>query len=265
MTTQNNPWQERRVIGDAVLYLGDALEIMAVLDPVPVIISDPPYGNANNDGDLNASLSAKRGVKAKAILNDDANSMREVVSGTLSHAARLLDPEASACCYFCGGGGPNLLFTWLANRMNEGGLTFFHSVIWDKINPGLGLRYRRRHEMMMVGMRKGSRIRWNPAVKPMANILVASAPANRVHPNQKPDGLIQRLVEAHSLPGDTVLDPFMGSGTTGVAALREGRRFIGIELDPDHFATACRRIEAASREPRMDIPASPCPEQISLM
>jgi len=157
------------------------------------------------------------------------------------------------------------MFAWLANRMGPGGLTFFHSVIWDKLNPGLGQRYRRRHEMIMVAIRKGSRIRWNPAVKPIPNILQASAPANRVHPNQKPEGLLQRIVEAHSLPGDVVLDPFMGSGTTGVAAMREGRQFIGIELDPDHFATACRRIEAATREPRLVIPAAPAPEQQSLI
>lgn len=149
--------------------------------------------------------------------------------------------------------------------MDSDGLAFFHSVIWDKLNPGLGQRYRRRHEMLMVATRKGSRIRWNPAIKPIPNILQASPPRNRLHPNQKPEGLLQRIVEAHSLPGDVVLDPFMGSGTTGVAALREGRRFIGIELSPEHYETACRRIEAAAREPRMDIPAAPPPEQTSLI
>ena len=56
------------------------------------------------------------------------------------------------------------------------------------------------------------------------------------------------LVKRASLPGETILDPFMGSGTTGVAALKLGRRFIGIEIEPAYFEIACRRIEQAQRE-----------------
>lgn len=98
--TEAIPWQERRVIGDAVLYLGDALDIMPALAPVPVIVSDPPYGNSNHDADRNARLNAHRGIEGKPIANDDADGMRRVVDGTLKHAAHLLDRKASACCYF---------------------------------------------------------------------------------------------------------------------------------------------------------------------
>ena len=65
------------------------------------------------------------------------------------------------------------------------------------------------------------------------------------HPTQKSLGLMEKLVLIHSNEGDTVLDPFMGSGTTGVACANTGRRFIGIELDPEYFAIAKQRIESA--------------------
>ena len=66
------------------------------------------------------------------------------------------------------------------------------------------------------------------------------------HPTQKSLGLMEELVLIHSDEGDTVLDPFMGSGTTGVACVNTGRRFIGIELDPEYFAIAKQRIESAN-------------------
>ena len=66
----------------------------------------------------------------------------------------------------------------------------------------------------------------------------------RTHPNEKPETLMGKLVRLCSRGGETILDPFMGSGTTGVAAVRAGRRFIGIEIDPAHFETAVQRIRA---------------------
>ena len=69
------------------------------------------------------------------------------------------------------------------------------------------------------------------------------------HPTQKPEPLLARWMVDFTDPGETVFDPFMGSGTSGVAAVKRGRGFIGIEQDPQHFDTACRRIEAAQRQP----------------
>lgn len=94
-----------RTIGDCTLYLGDCREILLHLPKVDVVITDPPYGNSNHDGDLNARLNDYRGLENKPIANDDANSMRDVVDGMLKHAAALLPKGASACCCFCGGGG----------------------------------------------------------------------------------------------------------------------------------------------------------------
>lgn len=71
--------------------------------------------------------------------------------------------------------------------------------------------------------------------------------ARREHKNEKPVALMIRLINWLTPPGSTVLDPFAGSGTTGVAALRSGRTFVGVEKDADHFATACARLRAEER------------------
>ena len=73
------------------------------------------------------------------------------------------------------------------------------------------------------------------------------------HPTQKPLSLIKKLVCEFTNEGDTILDPFMGSGTTGVACVQTGRNFIGIEIDPTYFAIAERRIKEAEAQPRLEI------------
>jgi len=74
---------------------------------------------------------------------------------------------------------------------------------------------------------------------------------NGEHPTEKPLALMADLVRQFSNQGELVLDPFMGSGSTGVACIQEQRRFIGIEMDAGYFATACARIEAATRQGRL--------------
>ena len=80
-----------------------------------------------------------------------------------------------------------------------------------------------------------------------------SYPKGFPHPSPKPLALAEWLVTNMTAAGDTVLDPFMGSGTTGVACVQAGRSFIGIEIDPDYFAVAKKRIEEAQMQPRLDI------------
>ena len=95
-----------------------------------------------------------------------------------------------------------------------------------------------RHEQAFL-LAKGNPPR--PA-KALPDVLPWKYTGNQLHPTQKAVEVIQPLIEAFSRPGETVLDPFMGSGTTGVAAAQCGRRFIGIELDSQHFETARTRI-----------------------
>ena len=254
-------------IGLATLYLGDCLEALASMESesVDMIWTDPPYGHSNGDGDFLASRSEimrdGRATKASVIANDSQDDMRRVVDGMLKEAARLLRHDSCCCCCCC---GPRPTFAWLAQRMDGDGLEFFHSVIWDKANPGVGWRYRRQHEMVMVAHRKGGRLAWNDSVPAVPNVIRLAKPRAQEHPNEKPIALMELMISAHTTPGNVVLDPFMGSGSTGVAAVQIGRQFIGVEIDPAHFETACRRIEDAQRIQDMFSPP-PAMTQTSLL
>lgn len=84
----------------------------------------------------------------------------------------------------------------------------------------------------------------------MGNVLTVPRTGNDHHPTEKPVELVGFLIKM-SPPNAVILDPFMGSGTTGVAAHLFGRKFIGIDIEPVHFKTACERIENAQRQPQM--------------
>jgi site-specific DNA-methyltransferase (adenine-specific) len=127
--------------------------------------------------------------------------------------------------------------------MDNAGLQFFHSVIWDKVNPGLGWRYRRQHEMVMVSHRSGGRLAWADDKRATSNIYRQSPPRKREHPNQKPVEMPAHFIGLHTTPGQAILDPFMGAGTTLVAAKDLGRRAVGIELDERYCEIAARRLQ----------------------
>ena len=226
-----------------------------------MIFTDPPYGHENHVDDLNARLNDHRKIKGKPIANDGAWEMRHVLDFMLWQAARILKSDCCCCCCCCCG-GPSPTFAWVAQRMDQFGLQFFHSVIWDKVNPGLGWRYRRQHEMVMVAHRAGGKLRWSDDKVAVPNILQISPPRERLHPNEKPLALVNRFIALHSMPGDVVLDPFAGSGTTLVAAKQLGRRAIGIELDKAHCERAVERLSQAALT--FDEPA-PESEQASLL
>jgi len=250
-------------IGDCTLYLGDCLEILPTLGArsIDMIWTDPPYGHSNHNGDWNARLNESRGIEGRPIMNDDAGAMRHVVNGMLNAAVSFLKSNSCICCCCGGGGGPRPTFAWVAERLDRDGLTFFHSVIWDKLNPGLGWRYRRQHEMVMIAHVANGQLSWaNPNVA-TRNIVSMMPPRDRVHPNEKPIPLISHFLRLHTSGNQTVLDPFMGSGTTGVACVKEGRKFVGIEIEPKYFDIACRRIEEAYKQPDMFV-AEPAPKAV---
>ena len=245
-------------IGEATLYHGDCLEILPTLEAesVDMVWTDPPYGHANGDGDLLSRRAAAVGdgcaSRAVPIANDEPDTMRAVVDGMLLEASRLLKADCCCCCCCCcGGGGPSPTFAWLAHRMDQSGLQFFHSVIWDKKNPGMGWRYRRQHEMVMVSHRRGGKLAWREGEPSTSNIVSISKPRDDDHPNIKPVELVHGFIQRHTESAGTVLDPFMGSGTTGVACANLGRKFIGIEIEERYFQIACERIAAAYAQGRL--------------
>jgi len=228
------------------IYHGDCRDVLPMLgrESVTLLWTDPPYGHGNHDGDFNARLNAHRGLADQPIANDSPEAMRAVLNAMLLLAVPVL--RADCCCCCCcggGGGGPRPTFAWVADRMDRDGLTFFHSVIWDKNNPGLGWRFRRQHEMVMVAHRTGGKLSWADDDIAVANVQALGPPRDRQHPNEKPLDLPARFVVWTTRPGDLVLDPFMGSGTTLRAAKDLGRRAIGIEIEERYCEIAARRLD----------------------
>jgi len=207
-------------IGNAKLYLGDCRDVLPTLPKVDAVITDPPYGTENGLG---------YGRQHKKILNDSDLSVVEVA---LDLARPVCDGNALV---FYSPRVAHAFHLATASYRWGGGL------VWDKKAPGLGGGLRYQHECIAVF---GDVKRLSNTFSVLRHFRDASE-----HPHQKPDGLMDALVGAYE--AQSILDPFMGSGSTGAACARLGRAFIGIELDPAHFETALRRIEDAQRQGRL--------------
>lgn len=208
----------RETIGSATLYHGDSREIVPTLGHIAAVVTDPPYGMAFR--------SNYREVKHAAIANDNDD-------GALLWACGL-EPSHSAYI-FC---------RW----DNLSAVPKPRSVVtWVKPNHSMGdLDHEHGRQTELILFYPGPHHEW-PGQRP-TDVIKAPRTGNEHHPSEKPVQLMSAIIR---WTRGAVLDPFMGSGSTGVAAVREGRRFTGIELDAAHFETACKRIEAATRQPDM--------------
>jgi len=243
------------------LYLGDCLEVLPTFPDasVPMIWTDPPFGHGNMQDDLQAArvrdgvLGARR-ADVQPIANDTGEGFERILTGFLDEATRLLTPDCCCCCC-CGGGGggPQPTFARVAKWIDER-LEFFHAVVWDKSarGNGMGWRYRRNYEFVMVAHRRGGTLLWQEGAPAIPNVLRDMPVADRQHPNEKPLALVKRFLGVHGNGGGLVLDPFMGSGTTGVACVQLGREFVGIEIEPKYFDIAVTRIDQERRQGRLE-------------
>lgn len=238
------------------LYLGDCLEYMKSMPDksIDMIFTDPPYGHNNNNGDLISRREAALGKgeytpeKNRPIANDGEEA-NELFKNVLPELNRILFPGGCCCC--CGdGGGPDPQFARWSLWMNEV-FDFKQMVVWDKGPMGMGWHYRRSYETILVAQKRGASCKWYDTSKKIENIIRPGKGIHKIipiadeHPTQKPVSLAAHFIKLHSLPGDTIFDPFMGSGTTGVACVQLGRNFIGCELEPKYFEIAKKRIEQA--------------------
>jgi site-specific DNA-methyltransferase (adenine-specific) len=152
-----------------------------------------------------------------------------------------------------------VLWFWSEIDIPEARLPLVATHIWHRTNVN-GKIYEPIFHYAADGRKRRSEIRPHAAV---FNGVGPGCTEYAGHPTQKPIDLMQWLVEKTS---GSILDPFMGSGTTGVAAVKLGRRFIGIEREPKYFDIACRRIEAAYAQPDLFVKSpEPKPEQLSLL
>lgn len=238
------------VIGNATLYLGDCMDILPTLQKVDAVITDPPYssGGFQEAGKSSGSI----GTRGDETLHMDNLSTR----GYLRLMKRVLLDCKSDEFY---------VFTdwkmWINtfDAMEDAGVRVRNMLVWDKEQMGMGMPWRNQHELCAYGKRRPGQI----VTGKSGNVIRCPRSGNKNHPTEKPVSLMVALLE-NSL-ADTILDPFMGSGTTGVAAMQLGRKFIGIEREPKYFEIACKRIEQAVAQGQLFAPEQPKQEQQSLL
>ena len=209
----------KEVLADGIeLWLGDCREVTAQIGEFDVVATDPPYGMAFR--------SNHRAVRHSAIDNDK--------TPELLQWACELSPRHSSYI-FCRWDNlqdvpkPRSLVTWVKNNWSMGDLNHEHA---------------RQTEVALFFPGPAHRF---PSGRPQ-DVIFAPRTGNDNHPTEKPVQLMRAVLEWTE---GLVFDPFMGSGTTGVAAVELGRPFVGVELDPAHFDTACRRINDALRRPQL--------------
>jgi len=224
-----------RVIGDATLYLGDCRDILPTLPRVDAVITDPPYGIGENSRKV-----ASRGKLAAARDYGEFDWDKSPPEKSLIDAIR----NASTWQAFFGGNYFELPPTscWL---------------VWDKLNGDNDFA---DCELAWTNWPKAvRRIQWR------WNGMIRQGNEERSHPTQKPLAVMSWVIGLCP-KANIILDPFMGSGTTGVAAAQMGRKFIGIEREPKYFDIACERIERAYAQGALFDPAERAkPEQPALI
>lgn len=214
-----------QTIGDATLYLGDCIDILPTLDKVDAVITDPPYGLGKRM--QGGTWGAKTEFKEMVIWDNAPPEVKFLIELV----------NLSEISVFWGGNYYGLPPSrcWL---------------VWDKQNA--------------VPTMADCEIAWTNLD---ANTKRFSHPVGRIlngHPSEKPLRLMKWTIEIVKANG-VILDPFMGSGTTGVAAIQMGRKFIGIEREPKYFDIACKRIEQAVSQPRLFEDVRPKQKQTSLI
>ena len=204
-------------IGLATLYLADCMEVLPTLERVDAVITDPPYGIGITKSNR---LAVSRGMGGLSW--DDALPASELIHDVIGKGVKAI--------------------LWGGNYF---GLPPAKCVlVWDKQNEGRDFA---DLEMAWTNIEAVARIF---RMRPM------NMDGGKVHPTQKPARLMKWCIEQAGNP-QTILDPFMGSGTTGVAAVQMGRRFIGIEREPEYFDIACRRVDEATRQADLFVQDAP--------
>ena len=253
------------------IWHGDARALLQKMPTASVdfIFTDPPYGHNNNNGDLIHNREKALGLVRRGIaeagdsrpIANDGPEANDLVRWFFAQSKRLL-ARGGCCCCCGGGGGPDPQFARWSLWLDEL-LGFKHAVVWDKGGLGMGWHYRRNYELVLVGEKPGGPCKWNGGLT-TSNVLRIGGikPAASDHPTPKPVALPRHFIRLHSDAGDTVLDPFMGSGTTLVAAKQLGRRAIGIEIEERYAEMAAKRL--AQEVMRFEPVPEPKPEQASM-
>ncbi|WP_250504681.1 DNA methyltransferase [Caballeronia sp. AZ7_KS35] len=203
---------------------GDCLQILPTLPAASVnlVVTDPPY------------LVRYRDRSGRTIQNDSS----PAVLAAFSDAYRLLKPD-SLCISFYGWNSVDAFF----EKWRAAGFRPVGHIVWPKSYASSSRFTEARHEQAYI-LAKG-----NPPLpaKPLPDVQPWEYTGNRVHPTEKAVSVLTPLITAYSRPGDIVLDPFSGSGSTAVAAALSERRYLGIELDAAYCDHARQRLAGVAR------------------
>jgi site-specific DNA-methyltransferase (adenine-specific)/modification methylase len=218
-------------IGDATLYLGSCEDILPALGKVDAVITDPPYGLGE--------LWQGGGGSKRTSWKFDPSEARAWDGDTSAGVVSLADMAKEVIVW----GGNYYAMPpsrcWL---------------LWDK----------KQNDSWTTGQ---AEMAWTNLERPVRVFRFAqceqASEGEKLHPTQKPLALMAWCLKW--VEGQTVLDPFMGSGTTGVACIQLGRKFIGIEREPKYFDIACKRIEQAVSQGQLFTPAAPKAVQEALL
>jgi site-specific DNA-methyltransferase (adenine-specific) len=246
-------------IGDARLLMGDCREILPGLGPVDHIITDPPY-----EDEMHAAVGRINRIRCDGRQTVDDLGFGGINTDRAEVARLLVEASSGWAIIFCLAEGVR---AW-RDDLQACGAKWDTVLAWVK--PDASPRFNgqgaaRGFECAAtVWCGKGYR-RWNGGGRRGVFIHPVNAGRQGEHPTEKPLPLMMDLVGLYTQPGQTVLDAFAGSGTTGVACARLGRRFVGVERDQRWFDLSCRRIEAAYRQADLFLaPPAPKPEQPGL-
>ena len=238
--------KKEQLADNVTLFCGDAREVIPLLGRLDktALVSDPPYGIEDLvTGYGRSSLSGARGklshqFRDKKISNDrNLNVVDEVL--TLSRSQ--LKTSWVVLFYSC------RISPKFFSMMKD--YEYFGEVIWDKKSPGLGTQIRYQHENVAF-FKTGKPPDLNDGMSIISYAAIKGenrSSTHGAHPHEKPHQVMVNIVDM--VPGGVVIDPFMGTGSTGAAAVQLKRGFIGIEIDPKHFEVAIKKVSAAIKQP----------------
>jgi site-specific DNA-methyltransferase (adenine-specific) len=206
------------------IMLGDCTGLLTRLETesIDFVLTDPPY------------ITRYRDRSGRTVTNDDNDRW---LAPAFAEIFRLLKPDSFCISFYGWNQADRFIAAWRAAGFWLAGHLVFSKSYASSIRL---MRY--QHEQAYL-LAKGDPPR--PAA-PIADVIPFPYSGNRLHPTQKPVEALEPLIGAFCPPGGTVLDPFSGSGSTLIAARNTGRRFIGIELDPEHYLTASGRLHRLS-------------------
>jgi len=239
-----NGYIDERIENDKYsLYLADALTVVKELQKQDVkvdhIITDPPY-NISKDNNFNTMANPRNGVDFGAW-----DKTFDLFSWIKDYA-RLLNKNGSIII-FCS----YIYMSYIIDEMKNNDIDIKDILIWKKTNPmprNIERRYVQDCEFAIWGVKKGAKWVFNkpnniPYLRSTFETSLVSGEEKTIHTTQKSLKLMQDIIKIHTNKGQIILDPFMGSGTTGVAAIEHERKFIGIEKEKKYFAISLERIQ----------------------